>query len=54
MPSSEATDNGVDLDALSLDALDRLDGGVIGLDAAGAVVVFSEGDRSARAGSWPR
>lgn len=43
MPSSEATDTDVDLDALPPDALDRLDGGVIGLDAAGAVVVFSEG-----------
>lgn len=42
MPSSEAPDGGVDLDDLAPDALDGLDGGVIGLDTAGAVVVFNE------------
>ena len=43
MPSSPAPENGVDLDALAPDELDRLDQGVIGLDPAGTVVVFSEG-----------
>ena len=43
MPPSQAPDNGVDLDVLAPDAIDRLDQGVIGLDAAGAVVAFSEG-----------
>ncbi len=36
-------DSDIDLDALAPDAIDRLDQGVIGLDAAGAVVAFSEG-----------
>ena len=43
MPPSQAPDNGVDLDVLAPDAIDRLDQGVIGLDAAGAIVAFSEG-----------
>lgn len=43
MPSSEAADEGIDLDALSPEALDHLDGGVIGLDAAGVGVMFSQG-----------
>ncbi|MDP4001869.1 histidine kinase dimerization/phosphoacceptor domain -containing protein [Methylobacterium sp. NEAU K] len=43
MPPSQAPDSGVDLDVLAPDALDRLDKGVIGLDSAGTVVVFSEG-----------
>ena len=43
MPSNQTLDNGVDFDALAPDALDHLDQGVIGLDPAGTVVVFSEG-----------
>ena len=41
MPPRQAPDN--DLDVLALDAIDRLDQGVIALDAAGAVIAFSEG-----------
>ncbi|MGU3464116.1 histidine kinase dimerization/phosphoacceptor domain -containing protein [Methylobacterium sp. C33D] len=43
MPPSQAPDTDVDLDVMAPDALDRLDQGVIGLDAAGTVVAFSEG-----------
>jgi len=43
MPPSLADDSAIDLDGLASDAIDRLDQGVIGLDAAGAVVAFSEG-----------
>ena len=43
MPPSQSPDSGVDLDALPPDELDSLDQGVIGLDPAGTVVVFSEG-----------
>jgi two-component system, chemotaxis family, sensor kinase Cph1 len=43
MPPSQAPDTGVNLDEIAPDALDRLDQGVIGLDAAGTVVAFSEG-----------
>ena len=43
MPSNPAREHGVDLDALAPDELDSLDQGVIGLDSAGTVVVFSEG-----------
>ena len=43
MPPSPAHDSDIDLDALAPDAIDRLDQGVIGLDAAGAIVAFSEG-----------
>ncbi|MGU3665234.1 histidine kinase dimerization/phosphoacceptor domain -containing protein [Methylobacterium sp. A49B] len=46
MPPSQTPDSGIDLDALALDELDRLDQGVIGLDPAGSVVVFSEGASS--------
>ncbi|SFL14234.1 histidine kinase dimerization/phosphoacceptor domain -containing protein [Methylobacterium pseudosasicola] len=43
MPPNQAPDRGLDLDVLAPEALDRLDKGVIGLDSAGTVVVFSEG-----------
>ena len=43
MPPSSVDDSEIDLDGLASDAIDRLDQGVIGLDAAGAVVAFSEG-----------
>ncbi|TXN40954.1 histidine kinase dimerization/phosphoacceptor domain -containing protein [Methylobacterium sp. WL7] len=43
MPPKQAPQGGPDLDTLASDALDRLDKGVIGLDADGTVVVFSEG-----------
>ncbi|WP_419829080.1 histidine kinase dimerization/phosphoacceptor domain -containing protein [Methylobacterium sp.] len=43
MPPKQAPQGGPDLDTLASDALDRLDEGVIGLDADGTVVVFSEG-----------
>ncbi|MCJ2093699.1 GAF domain-containing protein, partial [Methylobacterium sp. J-072] len=43
MPPNQVPESGLDLDVLASDALDRLDKGVIGLDADGTVVVFSEG-----------
>lgn len=43
MPPSQAPHTDVDLDVIAPDALDRLDQGVIALDAAGTVVAFSEG-----------
>ncbi len=43
MPQFAAPGGPVDLDALAPDELDRLDAGVVGLDASGAVVVFNEG-----------
>ncbi|SDN87246.1 photoactive yellow protein [Methylobacterium phyllostachyos] len=43
MPPSPVDDTTIDLDGLASDAIDRLDQGVIGLDAAGTVVAFSEG-----------
>ncbi|MBE7249568.1 MAG: PAS domain-containing protein, partial [Actinomycetospora chiangmaiensis] len=46
MPPSQIPDTGIDLDALAPDELDGLDQGVIGLDPAGSVVVFSEGASS--------
>jgi two-component system, chemotaxis family, sensor kinase Cph1 len=43
MPQLAAPGGRIDLDALAPDELDRLDTGVVGLDASGAVVVFNEG-----------
>ncbi|MBE7198072.1 MAG: GAF domain-containing protein [Parafilimonas terrae] len=39
----ESRDGGHDLDTLAPDELNRLEAGVIGLDAAGSIVAFSEG-----------
>ncbi|MHB2210353.1 histidine kinase dimerization/phosphoacceptor domain -containing protein [Methylobacterium sp. CM6257] len=43
MPPSKDSARGVDLDGLAPEALDRLDQSIIGLDASGTVVAFSEG-----------
>ncbi len=45
-PREESRNGGNDLDTLAPDELDRLDAGVIGLDAAGSIVAFSEGASS--------
>lgn len=42
-PPQEGRESDGDLDALAPDELDRLDAGIIALDKAGTVVVFSEG-----------
>jgi len=45
-PLTESREGGDDLNSLAPDELDRLDAGVIALDAAGTIVAFSEGASS--------